>query len=197
MYLWQRNSMMVWNVCVGLECAGVYKGSPVYFRLKEIQMSEYDAATYERFSGAVRRQVQSLRIILDSLQVNISSQLSQRVCAVFPRPFECSFLSFLSHTHGHTASHSCYYSCFSFHPAFALKSWNNYPLSLSETKCYCCFSEWPLSGHPVMWCAKADCEGCLDSSAALLGISFAARQSNDSGGSGSLLAALLTISAQT
>nr|XP_015219376.1 PREDICTED: von Willebrand factor A domain-containing protein 8 isoform X1 [Lepisosteus oculatus] len=37
-------------------------------RLKEIEMSEYDAATYERFSGAVRRQVQSLRIILDSLQ---------------------------------------------------------------------------------------------------------------------------------
>uniref|UniRef100_A0A8C9W2Q1 von Willebrand factor A domain-containing protein 8 n=1 Tax=Scleropages formosus TaxID=113540 RepID=A0A8C9W2Q1_SCLFO len=37
-------------------------------RLKEIQMSEYDAATYERFSGAVRRQVQSLRVILDSLQ---------------------------------------------------------------------------------------------------------------------------------
>lgn len=40
------------------------------FRLKEINMSEYDASTYERFSGAVRRQVQSLRIILDSLQVN-------------------------------------------------------------------------------------------------------------------------------
>ncbi|KAJ8349982.1 hypothetical protein SKAU_G00251120 [Synaphobranchus kaupii] len=37
-------------------------------RLKEIHMSEYDGATYERFSGAVRRQVQSLRIILDSLQ---------------------------------------------------------------------------------------------------------------------------------
>ncbi|XP_028846499.1 von Willebrand factor A domain-containing protein 8 [Denticeps clupeoides] len=37
-------------------------------RLKEIEMSEYDAATYERFSGAVRRQVQSLRVILDSLQ---------------------------------------------------------------------------------------------------------------------------------
>ncbi|XP_013855455.1 von Willebrand factor A domain-containing protein 8 [Austrofundulus limnaeus] len=37
-------------------------------RLKEINMSEYDAATYERFSKAVRRQVQSLRIILDSLQ---------------------------------------------------------------------------------------------------------------------------------
>ncbi|KAL7983994.1 hypothetical protein Chor_004534 [Crotalus horridus] len=32
------------------------------------QMSEYDASTYERFSGAVRRQVQSLRIILDNLQ---------------------------------------------------------------------------------------------------------------------------------
>ncbi|KAM6986427.1 von Willebrand factor A domain-containing protein 8 [Aplochiton taeniatus] len=37
-------------------------------RLKEIEMSEYDASTYERFSVAVRRQVQSLRIILDSLQ---------------------------------------------------------------------------------------------------------------------------------
>ncbi|XP_047456688.1 von Willebrand factor A domain-containing protein 8 [Mugil cephalus] len=37
-------------------------------RLKEIDMSEYDASTYERFSKAVRRQVQSLRIILDSLQ---------------------------------------------------------------------------------------------------------------------------------
>uniref|UniRef100_A0ABM5FZN6 von Willebrand factor A domain-containing protein 8 n=1 Tax=Pogona vitticeps TaxID=103695 RepID=A0ABM5FZN6_9SAUR len=37
-------------------------------RLKEIQMSEYDASTYERFSGAVRRQVQLLRVILDSLQ---------------------------------------------------------------------------------------------------------------------------------
>lgn len=41
------------------------------FRLREINMSEYDAATYERFSKAVRRQVQSLRIILDSLQVGI------------------------------------------------------------------------------------------------------------------------------
>lgn len=32
-------------------------------------MSEYDARTYERFSGAVRRQVHALRIILDNLQV--------------------------------------------------------------------------------------------------------------------------------
>ncbi|XP_036613372.1 von Willebrand factor A domain-containing protein 8 [Trichosurus vulpecula] len=37
-------------------------------RLKEIKMSEYDADTYERFSSAVRRQVHSLRIILDNLQ---------------------------------------------------------------------------------------------------------------------------------
>uniref|UniRef100_A0A3Q2ZT42 von Willebrand factor A domain containing 8 n=1 Tax=Kryptolebias marmoratus TaxID=37003 RepID=A0A3Q2ZT42_KRYMA len=37
-------------------------------RLMEIDMSEYDASTYERFSNAVRRQVQSLRIILDNLQ---------------------------------------------------------------------------------------------------------------------------------
>ncbi|KAI4792063.1 hypothetical protein KUCAC02_033631, partial [Chaenocephalus aceratus] len=37
-------------------------------RLKEINMSQYDAAMYERFSSAVSRQVQSLRIVLDSLQ---------------------------------------------------------------------------------------------------------------------------------
>ncbi|CAB1421072.1 unnamed protein product [Pleuronectes platessa] len=37
-------------------------------RLKEINMSEYDASTYKRFSSAVMRQVQSLRIVLDSLQ---------------------------------------------------------------------------------------------------------------------------------
>ncbi|XP_077584586.1 von Willebrand factor A domain-containing protein 8 [Stigmatopora nigra] len=37
-------------------------------RLKEIDMSEYDAATYQRFSSAVRRQVQSLRTILETLQ---------------------------------------------------------------------------------------------------------------------------------
>ena len=43
--------------------------APLDFRLKEIQMSEYDATTYERFSGAVRRQVHSLRIILNNLQV--------------------------------------------------------------------------------------------------------------------------------
>lgn len=43
--------------------------SPSGFRLKEIQMSEYDAATYERFSGAVQRQVHALRVILDNLQV--------------------------------------------------------------------------------------------------------------------------------
>jgi len=37
-------------------------------RLREIDMSEYDADTYETFSKSVRRQVQSLRVILDSLQ---------------------------------------------------------------------------------------------------------------------------------
>ncbi|CAL1547451.1 unnamed protein product [Lymnaea stagnalis] len=37
-------------------------------RLKEIQMSEYDGQLYERYSAGVRRQVQSLRVILDSLQ---------------------------------------------------------------------------------------------------------------------------------
>ncbi|XP_026544257.1 von Willebrand factor A domain-containing protein 8, partial [Notechis scutatus] len=50
--------------------------------LKEIQMSEYDASTYERFSGAVRRQVQSLRIILDNLQVIIL--VMGPCCCFFP-----------------------------------------------------------------------------------------------------------------
>ncbi|XP_005100871.1 von Willebrand factor A domain-containing protein 8 [Aplysia californica] len=37
-------------------------------RLKEIQMSEYDGDLYEQYSKGVRRQVQSLRVVLDSLQ---------------------------------------------------------------------------------------------------------------------------------
>lgn len=37
-------------------------------RLREINMSEYDAELYEQFLGHVRGQVQSLRVILDSLQ---------------------------------------------------------------------------------------------------------------------------------
>ncbi|CAN7939417.1 unnamed protein product, partial [Ixodes hexagonus] len=37
-------------------------------RLKEIDMSEHDAALYEQFSSSVQRQVQLLRVILDSLQ---------------------------------------------------------------------------------------------------------------------------------
>ncbi|XP_050388458.1 von Willebrand factor A domain-containing protein 8 [Patella vulgata] len=37
-------------------------------RLKEIEMSEFDAETYDKFSSSVRRQVQSLKVILDSLQ---------------------------------------------------------------------------------------------------------------------------------
>ncbi|XP_023930017.1 von Willebrand factor A domain-containing protein 8 [Lingula anatina] len=37
-------------------------------RLREIQMSEYDAKFYEGYSKAVRKQVQSLRVVLDSLQ---------------------------------------------------------------------------------------------------------------------------------
>lgn len=55
------------------DCVCVSKVLCFCCRLKEIEMSEYDATTYDRFSGAVRRQVQSLRIILDSLQVNTSS----------------------------------------------------------------------------------------------------------------------------
>ncbi|XP_015258026.1 PREDICTED: von Willebrand factor A domain-containing protein 8 [Cyprinodon variegatus] len=56
-------------------------------RLKEIDMSEYDASTYERFSNAVRRQVQSLRIILDSLQVSVPV-LYARLCFPSSRLFD-------------------------------------------------------------------------------------------------------------
>ncbi|KAL8625507.1 hypothetical protein ACOMHN_014596 [Nucella lapillus] len=37
-------------------------------RLREIEMSEFDGETYEKFASSVRRQVQSLRVILDALQ---------------------------------------------------------------------------------------------------------------------------------
>lgn len=37
-------------------------------KLKEIGMSGYDASLYSQFSGAVSKQVQSLRVILSSLQ---------------------------------------------------------------------------------------------------------------------------------
>lgn len=37
-------------------------------RLKQIKMSEYDAEVYEKFYTSVRRHVQSLRVVLDSLQ---------------------------------------------------------------------------------------------------------------------------------
>lgn len=36
-------------------------------------MSEYDGELYERFAQSVNRQVQSLRVILDSLQVRTLS----------------------------------------------------------------------------------------------------------------------------
>lgn len=48
-------------------------------------MSEYDASTYERFSGAVRRQVQSLRIILDNLQVIWDSLVKERGQLIMPK----------------------------------------------------------------------------------------------------------------
>ena len=44
---------------------------PIFtLRLREIEMSEYDASVYEKFSGNVQSQVKSIRIMLDSLQVS-------------------------------------------------------------------------------------------------------------------------------
>lgn len=42
-------------------------------------MSEYDAATYERFSSAVQRQVHALRVILDNLQITIERDSNEDV----------------------------------------------------------------------------------------------------------------------
>lgn len=57
-------------------------------------MSEYDASTYERFSGAVRRQVQSLRIILDNLQVIFDSLIEEHreVIALGPKYYPANIL---------------------------------------------------------------------------------------------------------
>lgn len=71
---------MLYNPALFLFLLCVYLLS---FRLREIDMSEYDAATYERFSNAVQRQVQSLRIILESLQVNsiqFADYLANNLC---------------------------------------------------------------------------------------------------------------------
>ncbi|GAB1299119.1 von Willebrand factor A domain-containing protein 8 [Apodemus speciosus] len=57
-------------------------------RLKEIQMSEYDAATYERFSSAVQRQVHALRVILDNLQMNTGQQAMLKEPWLLVRPGE-------------------------------------------------------------------------------------------------------------
>jgi len=43
-------------------------------RLKQIKMSEYDAEVYNRFFSSVSKQVQSLRVILDSLQAKSEYQ---------------------------------------------------------------------------------------------------------------------------
>ena len=48
-------------------------------RLREIEMSEYDAETYESFSGHVRRQVQAMRVIIDSLQVQIRQNDKEQI----------------------------------------------------------------------------------------------------------------------
>lgn len=57
-------------------------------------MSEYDASTYERFSGAVRRQVQSLRIILDNLQVILDYLIKKHreVITLGPKYYPASIL---------------------------------------------------------------------------------------------------------
>ncbi len=44
--------------------------APMYiFRLREIEMSEHDAAMYDGIASKVRRQIQALRIVLNSMEV--------------------------------------------------------------------------------------------------------------------------------
>lgn len=40
-------------------------------RLKEIQMSKYDAEMYQKLHGRVEKQITQLRVIIDSLQVRL------------------------------------------------------------------------------------------------------------------------------
>ena len=46
-------------------------------KLREIKMSEYDSQMYEQYSMGVRRQVQSIRNILDSLQAKSADRWEQ------------------------------------------------------------------------------------------------------------------------
>ena len=54
----------------------------VCHRLREIEMSEHDAEMYQRTLNKVRRQIQILRIMLDSVQV-----IHCIVCAHLPGYF--------------------------------------------------------------------------------------------------------------
>jgi len=42
-------------------------------RLKQIQMSEFDAEIYDSFYSQVKRHIQSMRVVLDSLQAKGSN----------------------------------------------------------------------------------------------------------------------------
>ena len=41
-----------------------------WYRLREIEMSEHDAEMYQRMLSKVRRQIQTLRIMLDAIKVS-------------------------------------------------------------------------------------------------------------------------------
>lgn len=62
-------------------------------RLRQIQMSEYDGEMYEKYANAIRSQVKTLRVILDTLQVLILSIL---LCSVCWRCLCHSYLLFVS-----------------------------------------------------------------------------------------------------
>ena len=44
-----------------------------WYRLREIEMSEHDAEMYQRMLIKVRRQIQTLRIMLDAIKVSLFS----------------------------------------------------------------------------------------------------------------------------
>ena len=68
-------------------------------RLNQIKMSEFDAELYDRYAEAVRGQIKSLRVILESLQVHWSTQINlhNTYRYLYRQFYQCESHSFIQH----------------------------------------------------------------------------------------------------
>ena len=76
-----------------------------WYRLREIEMSEHDAEMYQRMLSKVRRQIQTLRIMLDAIKVSLFSHF--RVTLLVNHKFKCILL----HKTAHHAKNVCVLKC--------------------------------------------------------------------------------------